>query len=111
MLYLALGIVGATIMPHDLYLGSSISQTRLVDRSDKNSVKNAIRFTTIDSNIQLTIAFVVNCLLLVLGAALFYGTNSSLGRFVDLFRALNNSQVVGAIASPVLSMLFAIALL
>ncbi|KGH73451.1 divalent metal cation transporter [Oenococcus oeni] len=111
MLYLALGIVGATIMPHDLYLGSSISQTRRVDRSDKNSVKNAIRFTTIDSNIQLTIAFVVNCLLLVLGAALFYGTNSSLGRFVDLFRALNNSQVVGAIASPVLSMLFAIALL
>ncbi|KEP87978.1 manganese transporter [Oenococcus oeni IOEB_C23] len=111
MLYLALGIVGATIMPHDLYLGSSISQTRRVDRSDKKSVKNAIRFTTIDSNIQLTIAFVVNCLLLVLGAALFYGTNSSLGRFVDLFRALNNSQVVGAIASPVLSMLFAIALL
>ncbi|WP_458936144.1 Nramp family divalent metal transporter [Oenococcus oeni] len=103
MLYLALGIVGATIMPHDLYLGSSISQTRRVDRSDKNSVKNTIRFTTIDSNIQLTIAFVVNCLLLVLGAALFYGTNSSLGRFVDLFRALNNS--------PVLSMLFAIALL
>ncbi len=111
MLYLALGIVGATIMPHDLYLGSSISQTRRVDRSDKNSVKNTIRFTTIDSNIQLTIAFVVNCLLLVLGAALFYGTNSSLGRFVDLFRALNNNQVVGAIASPVLSMLFAIALL
>ncbi len=111
MLYLALGIVGATIMPHDLYLGSSISQTRRVDRSDKNSVKNTIRFTTIDSNIQLTIAFVVNCLLLVLGAALFYGTNSSLGRFVDLFRALNNSQVVGAIASPVLSMLFAIGLL
>ncbi|WP_458933518.1 Nramp family divalent metal transporter [Oenococcus oeni] len=111
MLYLALGIVGATIMPHDLYLGSSISQTRRVDRSDKNSVKNTISFTTIDSNIQLTIAFVVNCLLLVLGAALFYGTNSSLGRFVDLFRALNNSQVVGAIASPVLSMLFAIALL
>ncbi|WP_459071116.1 Nramp family divalent metal transporter [Oenococcus oeni] len=111
MLYLALGIVGATIMPHDLYLGSSISQTRRVDRSDKNSVKNTISFTTIDSNIQLTIAFVVNCLLLVLGAALFYGTNSSLGRFVDLFRALNNSQVVGAIASSVLSMLFAIALL
>lgn len=111
MLYLALGIVGATIMPHDLYLGSSISQTRRVNRSDKKSVRSAIRFTTIDSNIQLTIAFVVNCLLLVLGAALFYGTNSTLGRFVDLFRALNNSQVVGAIASPVLSMLFAIALL
>ncbi|MDN6900224.1 divalent metal cation transporter [Oenococcus sicerae] len=111
MLYLALGIVGATIMPHDLYLGSSISQTRRVDRSNKKEIAKAIRFTTIDSNIQLTIAFVVNCLLLVLGAALFYGTNSSLGRFVDLFRALNDSQIVGAIASPLLSMLFAIALL
>lgn len=111
MLYLALGIVGATIMPHDLYLGSSISQTRAIDREDKKSVAKAIRFTTIDSNLQLTIAFIVNSLLLVLGAALFYGTNSDVGRFVDLFNALNNSQIVGAIASPVLSMLFAIALL
>ena len=50
-------------------------------------------------------------MLLILGAALFYGTHSSLGRFVDLFNALNNSQIVGAIASPMLSMLFAVALL
>ena len=111
MLYLALGIVGATVMPHDLYLGSSISQTRALDRDDHDSVKKAIRFTVADSNIQLTIAFVVNCLLLILGAALFYGTNSELGRFVDLFNALSNSKIVGAIASPLLSMLFAIALL
>ncbi|GAF41103.1 manganese transport protein MntH [Agrilactobacillus composti DSM 18527 = JCM 14202] len=111
MLYLALGIVGATVMPHDLYLGSSISQTRAVDRRDHKAVKEAIRFTTIDSNVQLTLAFVVNSLLLVLGAALFFGTNSSLGRFVDLFNALSNSQIVGAIASPILSMLFAVALL
>ncbi len=110
-LYLALGIVGATVMPHDLYLGSSISQTRAVDRKDRAAVKKAIRFTTIDSNIQLTIAFVVNSLLLILGAALFFGTNSDLGRFVDLFNALQDRQVVGAIASPVLSMLFAVALL
>ncbi|MCH4172624.1 MAG: Nramp family divalent metal transporter [Lactobacillus sp.] len=111
MLYLALGIVGATVMPHDLYLGSSISQTRAVDRRDHKAVKEAIRFTTIDSNVQLTLAFVVNSLLLVLGAALFFGTNSTLGRFVDLFNALSNSQIVGAIASPILSMLFAVALL
>ena len=69
------------------------------------------RFTTIDSNIQLTLAFVVNSLLLILGAALFFGTNSDLGRFVDLFNALSDSQIVGAIASPMLSMLFALALL
>ncbi|KRL81540.1 manganese transport protein MntH [Secundilactobacillus paracollinoides DSM 15502 = JCM 11969] len=111
MLYLSLGIVGATVMPHDLYLGSSISQTRQLDRSDHNDIKKAIKFSTIDSNMQLFIAFIVNSLLLILGAALFFGTNSSLGRFVDLFNALSNSQVVGAIASPMLSMLFAIALL
>jgi manganese transport protein len=111
MLYLSLGIVGATVMPHDLYLGSSISQTRAVDRSDRGAVRKAIRFTTIDSNIQLTLAFIVNSLLLILGAALFFGTHSELGRFVDLFNALSNSKIVGAIASPLLSMLFAIALL
>lgn len=111
MLYLSLGIVGATVMPHDLYLGSSISQTRSFDRKNRKSVAQAIKFTTIDSNIQLTLAFVVNSLLLILGAALFFGTNSDLGRFVDLFNALSDSQIVGAIASPMLSMLFALALL
>ncbi|MFC6170569.1 Nramp family divalent metal transporter [Loigolactobacillus jiayinensis] len=111
MLYLSLGIVGATIMPHDLYLGSSISQTRALDRSKRKDVAKAIKFSTIDSNIQLFIAFIVNSLLLILGAALFYGTNSSLGHFVDLFNALSNKQIVGAIASPFLSMLFAVALL
>jgi len=111
MLYLSLGIVGATVMPHDLYLGSSISQTRSFDRKDRKSVAQAIKFTTIDSNIQLTLAFVVNSLLLILGAALFFGTNSDLGRIVDLFNALSDSQIVGAIASPILSMLFALALL
>ncbi|WP_461226745.1 Nramp family divalent metal transporter [Lacticaseibacillus suihuaensis] len=111
MLYLTLGIVGATVMPHDLYLGSSISQTRKVDRSNRDELAQAVRFSTIDSNLQLFLAFIVNSLLLILGAALFYGTNSDLGRFVDLFHALSDSQVVGAIASPVLSMLFAVALL
>ncbi|ANZ70528.1 Nramp family divalent metal transporter [Pediococcus claussenii] len=111
MLYLGLGIVGATVMPHNLYLGSSISQTRKFDRNDEKSVRSALRYTVVDSNLQLTVAFVVNCLLLILGAALFFGTNSELGRFVDLYNALSNSKIVGAIASPILSMLFAIALL
>ncbi|WP_127849188.1 Nramp family divalent metal transporter [Lacticaseibacillus hulanensis] len=111
MLYLTLGIVGATVMPHDLYLGSSISQTRKVDRKNRAELKQAVRFATIDSNMQLFLAFIVNSMLLILGAALFYGTNSSLGRFTELFNSLNNPQIVGAIASPVLSMLFAVALL
>ena len=109
MLFLALGIVGATVMPHNLYLHSSIAQARKFDRNDDAEKAKAIRFTTWDSNIQLTVAFVVNCLLLILGGALFYGTNSELGKFVDLFDALKNPDIVGNIASPVLS--FAIALL
>lgn len=111
MLYISLGIVGATVMPHNLYLHSSISQARKYDREDPKSVHQAVRFSTWDSNIQLTLAFIVNTLLLLLGAALFYGTNSDLGRFVDLFNALQDPKVAGAVASPVLSILFAIALL
>ena len=110
-LFIALGIVGATVMPHNLYLHSSIVQARRYDRKDNNSKREAIRFSTIDSNIQLSIAFVINCLLLVLGAALFYGHGDSLGRFTDLYNALQDSSIVGSIASPVLSVLFAIALL
>ena len=92
-------------MPHNLYLHSSIAQARKFDRNDDAEKAKAIRFTTWDSNIQLTVAFVVNCLLLILGGALFYGTNSELGKFVDLFDALKNPDIVGNIASPVLSIL------
>ena len=80
-------------------------QARKFDRNDDVEKAKAIRFTTWDSNIQLTVAFVVNCLLLILGGALFYGTNSELGKFVDLFDALKNPDIVGNIASPVLSIL------
>lgn len=66
-LTLALGIVGATVMPHNLYLHSSLSQTRKVDYSDGKDVTKAVRFMTWDSNIQLTLAFVVNSLLLIWG--------------------------------------------
>ncbi|AKP67976.1 Nramp family divalent metal transporter [Companilactobacillus ginsenosidimutans] len=111
MLYLSLGIVGATVMPHNLYLHSSISQARKYDKNDPKSIHQAVRFSTWDSNIQLTLAFIVNTLLLLLGAALFYGTKSDLGRFVDLYNALQDPKVAGAVASPVLSTLFAVALL
>lgn len=111
MLFLALGIIGATVMPHNLYLHSSIAQARKYDRASDTEKAKAIRFTIWDSNIQLTVAFLVNCLLLILGGALFYGTQSDLGRFVDLYDALQNPGIVGQIASPVLSVLFAVALL
>lgn len=111
VLLIALGIVGATIMPHNLYLHSSIVQARKYDRTDRKSLKEAIKFATIDSNIQLTIAFIINCLLLILGASLFFGYDGPLDTLGQLYRALNDNSIVGAIASPALSVLFAVALL
>lgn len=112
ILYIALGIVGATIMPHNLYLHSSIVQSRKYDRNNNEDKAQAIKYATIDSNIQLSIAFVVNCLLLTLGAALFFGTNTDeLGGFYDLYHALKTQPLLGATLGGIMSTLFAIALL
>ena len=110
-LTMALGIVGATVMPHNLYLHSSIAQTRNYNRQDEDDVARAVRFSTWDSNIQLTVAFIINTLLLVLGAAMFFGRGEGLGTFTSLYNALQDNKLAGAIASPVLSTLFAVALL
>lgn len=110
-LLMSLGIIGATVMPHNLYLHSSISQTRKVDRNDKGAIKEAVRFMTWDSNIQLSLAFVINSFLLILGASLFFGQADSVGTFGDMYNALGDNSIAGAIASPVLSTLFAVALL
>ena len=110
-LTMALGIVGATVMPHNLYLHSSIAQTRNYDRKDEDDVARAVRFSTWDSNIQLTVAFIINTLLLVLGAAMFFGRGEGLGTFTSLYNALQDNKLAGAVASPVLSTLFAVALL
>lgn len=110
-LMMGLGIVGATVMPHNLYLHSSIAQTRRYDRQDEDDVARAVRFSTWDSNIQLTVAFIINTLLLVLGAAMFFGRGDGLGTFNSLYDALQDNKIAGAVASPVLSTLFAVALL
>ena len=110
-LTMALGIVGATVMPHNLYLHSSIAQTRNYNRQDEDDVARAVRFSTWDSNIQLTVAFIINTLLLVLGAAMFFGRGEGLGTFTLLYNALQDNKLAGAVASPVLSTLFAVALL
>ena len=112
VLYIALGIIGATIMPHNLYLHSSIVQSRKYDRTNENDKAQAIKYATIDSNIQLSIAFIVNCLLLILGAALFYGVNADkLGGFYDLYHALKTQPLLGSVLGSIMSTLFAIALL
>ncbi|MBP6385022.1 MAG: Nramp family divalent metal transporter, partial [Pseudarcicella sp.] len=71
MLYVAIGILGATVMPHNLYLHSSIVQTRNFDKTHLGK-KQAIRFATIDSTLSLFLAFFVNAAILVLSAAAFH---------------------------------------
>jgi manganese transport protein len=70
-LYIAIGIIGATVMPHNLYLHSSLVQTRKFDRSD-TGIKQAIKYNFIDSAIALNLAFFVNAAILILAAATFY---------------------------------------
>lgn len=70
-LYIAIGIIGATVMPHNLYLHSSLVQTRKFDRTSAG-IKKAIRFNLLDTTIALNLAFFVNAAILVLAAAAFY---------------------------------------
>ncbi len=71
-IYVAIGIIGATVMPHNLYLHSALVQSRQV-RKDPESIRRAVRFNTIDSTVALSIAFFVNAAILVLAAMVFYG--------------------------------------
>jgi manganese transport protein len=71
MLYIAIGILGATVMPHNLYLHSAIVQTRAFARTSEGK-REAIRFSTIDSTVALTIALLVNAAILIVSAASFY---------------------------------------
>jgi manganese transport protein len=75
MLYLAIGIIGATVMPHNLYLHSALVQSRKLERNGR-SIRQAIRFNTIDSTVALTIAFFVNAAIMVLAAMVFFGKES-----------------------------------
>ena len=75
MLYVAIGIIGATVMPHNLYLHSALVQSRKLQQ-DRQSIRRAIQFNTIDSTVALTIAFFVNAAILVLAAMVFFGRTS-----------------------------------
>ena len=75
MLYVAIGIIGATVMPHNLYLHSALVQSRKLQK-DEPSIRRAISFNTIDSTVALTIAFFVNAAILVLAAMVFFGKES-----------------------------------
>jgi len=75
MLYVAIGIIGATVMPHNLYLHSALVQSRRFQK-DAVSIRRAINFNTLDSVVALSVAFCVNASILVLAATVFFGKES-----------------------------------
>jgi manganese transport protein len=106
MLYIAIGILGATVMPHNLYLHSSIVQTRKV-LPDAESKREAIRFATLDSTLALLFAFFINGAILVLAAATFHNTgHQEVADIGDAYRLL--TPLLG---TTLASTLFAVALL
>ena len=118
MLYLAIGIIGATVMPHNLYLHSALVQSRKLQK-DEPSMRSAIRFNTIDSVVALTIAFFVNSAILVLAAMVFFGKASVVvpgGNIVHFSPDSDWIRVAYLTLAPLLgtaaaSTLFAVALL
>jgi manganese transport protein len=106
MLYIAIGILGATVMPHNLYLHSAIVQTRRVGR-DAASKREAIRFATLDSTVALLFACFINAAILVLAAATFHRSgHQSVADINDAYHLL--TPLLGTTAA---STLFAVALL
>ncbi|WP_297816942.1 Nramp family divalent metal transporter [uncultured Lactobacillus sp.] len=110
-LILSLGIVGATIMPHNIYLHSSLAQSRRYDSHDPAQVKETLRFANWDSVVHLVVALIINCLLLILGGTIFFDKSDQLASLMSVFNGLKNTNVVGQLANPVMSYLFAFALL
>jgi manganese transport protein len=105
-LFIAAGIIGATVMPHNLFLHSSIVLTRNTKRDDE-SLKTAIRYSTIDSNVSLLIALFVNASILIVAASAFY---------VKGYRNVATLEEASSLLNPVLgtkagSILFGVALL
>ncbi len=118
MIYVAIGIIGATVMPHNLYLHSALVQSRKLQK-DEQSVRRAIKFNTIDSTVSLAVAFLINAAILILAAMVFFGKESVVvvgegvvvfGPNADWIRVayLTLAPLMGTAAG---SILFAVALL
>ena len=118
MTYVAIGIIGATVMPHNLYLHSALVQSRKLQK-DEPSMRRAILFNTIDSTTALLIAFFVNAAILVLAAVVFYGKQSVTvagGQVIQFSADSDWIRVAYLTLAPLLgtvtaSVLFAVALL
>ncbi len=106
MLYVAIGILGATVMPHNLYLHSSIIQTRKYEQNAEGK-REAIRFATLDATVALSIALFINAAILIVSAATFYTRGQhDVAEIQDAYQLLS-----GTLGVPVASAVFAIALL
>ena len=106
MLYIAIGIIGATVMPHNLYLHSSIVQTRNYNRNNQGK-KEAIKFATIDSTLSLFLAFFINAAILIVAAATFHTTgHHQVAEITDAHELL--APILG---TSLASVFFAVALL
>lgn len=104
-LYIAIGIIGATVMPHNLYLHSSLVQTRKFER-DQKGIKEAIKFNFIDTAVALNLAFFVNAAILILAAAAFFKNgHHEVAEIQDAHKLLGN--IFGGVAPT----LFALALI
>ena len=105
-LYIAVGIIGATVMPHNLYLHSALVQTRKIKNNDAG-IKRALKYNLLDSTIALNAAFFVNAAILVLAASVFFSSgNTQVAKIEDAHKLL--SPLLGNKLAPIL---FAIALI
>ncbi len=104
-LYIAIGIIGATVMPHNLYLHTSLVQTRQFDRTPIE-IKKAIRFNIIDSAIALNLALFVNAAILIIAASAFFNTGIEVTEIQDAHKMM--APILGSTLAP---LLFAIALI
>ena len=106
MLYIAIGILGATVMPHNLYLHSAVVQTRRFADTDKGK-REAVRYATLDSTIALFLALFINASILILAAATFHSAGrTDVAEIQDAYQLLAPMLGVGAAST-----LFAVALL
>lgn len=105
-LYIAIGIIGATVMPHNLYLHSALVQTRKIQRTPRG-IKQALKWNLIDSTIALNVAFLVNAAILILAATVFFKTGrTDVAQIKDAHELL--APLLGSAIAPTL---FAIALI
>jgi manganese transport protein len=118
MVYVAIGIIGATVMPHNLYLHSALVQTRKL-KTDAASARQAVRYNTLDTVVSLSAAFFVNAAILVLAAVIFFGRDKVAlpsGQVISFSPDADWIQIAYVTLAPLVgkvaaSLLFAVALL